>query len=190
METFNLKGGVLEFDNDTHTYIYNGIIVPSVTQLLKKKFSGMYDGISKGVLEKAAQRGTDIHKAIEDYCVSGIETPMRELHDFKFLMNYYKFEVIENEKPIVLDLDGTYAGRFDMIVRFNDKLALCDIKTTSKLDKEYLAHQLNLYRIGAKQSYGYDIEELYGIHLRNGTRKLVKIPIVDEERLKESLNGV
>ena len=69
-------------------------------------------------------------------------------------------------------------------------LAVADIKTTSVLDKEYLVYQLNLYRIGLEQSYDYKIDSLYGIHLRDGKRKLVPIPIVSEEELYEKLKEV
>ena len=74
MEVFEIKGGVLEYIDETHTYLYDGVILPSITQLLKKKFGGKYDGIPKATLEKAAERGTAIHKAIEEYEVRGIET--------------------------------------------------------------------------------------------------------------------
>ena len=55
--------------------------------------------------------------------------------------------------------------------------ALADIKTTSTLDKEYLAYQLNLYRLGYMQSYDEEITKLYGVHLRDDKRKFVEIPI-------------
>ena len=74
-----------------------------------------------------------------------------------------------------------------MLVFGEDEMAVADIKTTSSLNKEYLGLQLNLYRIAVQQSYGYDIRRLYGVHLRNGTRKMVEIPIKEEEWLEESL---
>ena len=100
----------------------------------------------------------------------------------------YNFSAVRNELPIILDLGGkTYAGRLDMIISINGGYAVADIKTTSSLDKEYLGHQLNLYRIGVEQCYDYKISELYGIHLKDGKRKLVKIPIKEEEWLLKSL---
>lgn len=188
MESYDIKGRILEYDSDTHTYLVDGIIVSSVTQLLNKKFGHKYDEVSDSTLRLAADRGTMIHKAIEDFC-NGIESNISEVRDFAFLMNYYNFGVMENELPIIVDLGGhTYAGRLDLILSFDGDLAVCDIKTTSTLDREYLGHQLNLYRLGAIQSYGFDIQKLYGIHLKNGKRKLVPIPIKEEQWLVESLN--
>lgn len=188
MESWEIKGRTLEYDDDSHTYLVDGIIVSSVTQLLNRKFGHKYDEVSSSVLAAAASRGTMIHKAIEDFC-HGISSDLEEVSDFKFLMNYYGFWVPKNELPIILDFAGkTYAGRLDLILAINDELAVADIKTTSVLDKEYLGYQLNLYRLGAMQSYGYEISKLYGIHLRSGKRKLVPIPIKEESWLVESLN--
>lgn len=190
LEKIEIGKDILEFEDMSHTYILNGICIKSVTQLLNVKFGHKYSDIDPDVLKKAAERGTQVHKAIEDYC-KGEEVNTDEVRGFKFLQKNYGFEVVENEKMLLLNFDGKYyGGRFDMIFKINGKLALADIKTTSTLDKEYLAYQLNLYRIGVKQTYGYDIEELYGLHLRGDKRKLVKIPIVEEERLIGGLNEV
>jgi hypothetical protein len=104
------------------------------------------------------------------------------------LQKHYKFVAVENELPIIFRFaDRTYAGRLDMILEMDGKLSVADIKTTSTLDKEYLGHQLNLYRIGYEQSYGKHIDGLYGIHLREDVRKFVNIPIKEEEWLQMSL---
>lgn len=190
MDSWIINGRCLEYDDETHTYIVDGIIVPSVTQLLGIKFGHKYDDVSAETLNKAAERGTAIHKAIEDFC-HGKDSDMVEVMDFDFLMKHYGFDVLENELPIILDFDGkTFAGRLDLILKKRDEIgkAVADIKTTSTLDKEYLGHQLNLYRLGVMQSYGFNITSLYGIHLKDGKRKVVNIPIKEETWLAESLN--
>ena len=192
MESWEIKGRTLEYDDASHIYLVNGVIVRSVTQLLKMKFGGKYDGIDAGVLKAAADRGTAIHKAIEEYCKTGRNEDVPEVRDFKFLQHQYNFLVTGNEMPIILDFAGeTYAGRLDLILNMNmadSCYAVADIKTTSTLDKDYLGHQLNLYRMGVEQCYDIEIQELYGIHLKDGKRKMVKIPIRSEKWLAESLN--
>ena len=179
METFEIKGGFLEYIDETHTYIYNGIVLPSVTQLLKVKFGNKYDGIPQEILERAASRGTELHKAIEDYETQGIESNVPELRNWKFLKRAYKFECIDNEVPIVLFHDGkaVAGGRLDLVIKEGDKIGLGDIKRTATLDKEYLAYQLNLYRIAYQQCYGLNIAFLRGVHLRNDIRKYISLPI-------------
>lgn len=181
METLEIKDHTLEYDDDTHTYLVDGIIVPSITQILKVRFGGKYAGVDKDTLQRAAQRGTDIHKAIELYCREQTESDYNELHNYKFLAKHYNFTASRNEVPIILCKfdDPIAAGRLDLVLDMcntGDK-ALADIKTTSALDKEYLAYQLNLYRLGYMQSYDEEITKLYGVHLRDDKRKFVEIPI-------------
>ena len=182
--------GRLEFDEAEHIYHVDGVKVDSVTQLLAKKFPHKYDNIPPEILKKASERGTQIHKAIECYC-QGYDDGSNEVKDFQFLQKHYNFTPKENEIPIILNFGGkTLAGRIDMIFEMNGELSVADIKTTSELDKEYLVYQLNLYRLGLMQCYDYDITALYGIHINGKVRKLVKIPIIEDYRLIEAMEGV
>ena len=196
IETWEIAGGILEYIDETHTYIYNGEILPSITQVMNMKFKNKYSGISKEVLQRAAERGSKIHKTIEDYERHNQENPESvELRNYKFLKKAYKFECIDNEVPVVIFKDGkaVACGRLDLVLEEEGKIGLGDIKTTSTLDREYLRYQLNLYRIGYQQCYGTDIAFLRGIHLRNDTRKYIPIPI-DENiamgLINEYLKGI
>ena len=193
METWEIKGGTLEYDDETHTYLYEGLILPSITQILKIRFNKKYDGVDANILNRASQKGTEIHKAIENLCKTGEVEDYEEVRNFLFLKKHYKFNVIDNELPVVLfDDDGIpiACGRLDLVLEINDGLYLADIKRTSSLDKEYLGYQLNLYRIAYQQCYGQTIKGLRGLHLREKTRKFVPIPIKEEmawELVKEYL---
>lgn len=179
METVEIKGGVLEYIDETHTYLYDGVVLPSITQLLRVKFGNKYNGIPKETLERASVQGTAVHKAIEDYEQQGIESELPELRNYKFLKKAYNFECKNNEVPVVLFQDGeaVACGRLDLVLTEGDKIGLGDIKRTSTLDKNYLAYQLNLYRIAYQQCYGTQIDFLRGLHLREDTRKYVTLPI-------------
>lgn len=189
METFEIKGKPLEFIETTHTYIYDGIVLPSITQMLKVKFGNKYDGIPDEVLKRAAEQGTALHKAIEDYEQQGIESDVAELRNYKFLKRAFKFECIDNEVPIVLFEDDVpvACGRLDLVLKEGEAIGLGDIKRTSVLDKNYLAYQLNLYRIAYQQCYGVKISFLRGIHLRNDVRKYIPLPI-NENLAKTIIN--
>ena len=189
METVEIKGGALEYIDETHTYLYDGVVLPSITQLLKVKFGNKYNNIPKETLERAAEQGTAVHKAIEDYELHGTESHLPELRNYKFLKKAYKFDCLSNEVPVVLFKDGeaVAAGRLDLVITEGDKIGLGDIKRTSALDKNYLAYQLNLYRIAYQQCYGEEISFLRGLHLREDTRKYVTLPI-DENLVSEILD--
>lgn len=180
IETWDIAGGVLEYIDETHTYIFNGEILPSITTLLKIKFGNKYDGISEEVLKRASERGTRIHQVIENYERFNInELGCTELSNYKFLKKAHKFKCIGNELPVVLfkDEEPVACGRLDLVLEENGQVGLGDIKTTSTLDKDYLRYQLNLYRIAYQQCYKQNIEFLRGVHLRNSTRKYIPIPI-------------
>ena len=178
-ESWEIAGHALEYLDDSHEYLVDGILVPSITTMLKSKFGGKYEGISKDTLQNASRLGTAVHEAIERMCKEGVEAELPEVRNFKFLQKQYGFEVMENEVPVILfyDDEPVSAGRLDLVIKMDEKMGIADIKRVATLDKNYLAHQLNLYRIAYTQSYGIDIDFLRGIHLREDTRKFVNIPI-------------
>ena len=180
--TRELNGHTLEYIDDGHIYLVDGIIVPSITQILKVKFGKKYEGISKDVLNRASEEGTRVHDAIELYCTTGVESDLPEVRNFKFLQRQYKFDVLGNEIPVIL-FDGEEpisAGRLDLVIQMGGEIGGADIKRVSALDKDYLFYQLNLYRIAYRQCYGIEWEFLRGVHLRQDTRKFVPIPINEE----------
>lgn len=184
-----IAGHTLEFIDDSHTYLVDGIIVPSITQILSVKFGRKYASVNRDVLQRASEAGTQVHEAIERWCRFGEESDLVELRNFKFLMKHYDFSVVDNEVPVIL-FDGDEpisAGRLDLVLQRYGKFGGADIKRTSTLDKDYLFYQLNLYRIAYRQCYGVEWEFLRAIHLKDNTRRFLPIPI-DEELAWEIVN--
>lgn len=193
METFSIKGGTLEYFDDTHTYLYDGLILPSVTQILGVKYRNDYASVPPAVLDNASKRGTAVHKAIENFNVSGYDDGSEAVRNFKFLQKQYGFEVLDSELPIVIFKDDMpiACGRLDMTMLMDGETGIADIKTVSSLNKEKIAYQLNLYRIGLMQSYGVDAKFLKIIHLRDGIRKVIDSPVNEGmawELINEFLN--
>ena len=178
-ESWKIAGNVLEFYPETHTYLYDGLMLPSVTQILGVKYRNDYASVPPAVLNNAAQRGTAVHKAIENYNNSGYDDGSEAVRNFRFLQKQYGFEVLDSELPIVIFKDDMpiACGRLDMTMLMDGQTGIADIKTVSALNKEKIAYQLNLYRIGLMQSYGVDAKFLKIIHLRDGIRKVIDSPI-------------
>lgn len=179
METFSIKGGTLEYFDETHTYLYDGLMLPSVTQILGVKYGNDYASVPPAVLDNAAKRGTAVHKAIENYNNSGYDDGSEAVRNFRFLQKQYGFEVLDSELPIVI-FNGDMpiaCGRLDMTMLMDGETGIADIKTVSALNKDKIAYQLNLYRIGLMQSYGVDAKFLKIIHLRDGIRKVIDCPV-------------
>ena len=77
MDTTNvIAGHTLEYIDDIHVYLCDGVIVPSVTQILKLKFGNKYDNVSRKTLLRAAEKGTEVHEAIQNYCKHGTESDL------------------------------------------------------------------------------------------------------------------
>lgn len=179
METFYIKGHIVEFIDDIHQYLVDGCMVDSVTQILGVKYKNDYARVPPAVLNNAAQRGTAVHKAIENFNVSDYDDGSEAVRNFKFLQKQYGFEVLDSELPIVIFKDDMpiACGRLDMTMLIDGQTGIADIKTVSTLNKEKIAYQLNLYRIGLMQSYGVDAKFLKIIHLRDGIRKVIDCPV-------------
>lgn len=87
----------VSFDSEWHTYRVANQIVPSVTQILD---DGAYDSpnIDKEVLKYAQDKGTLVHKEIQEWLEEGKEGITEELYEFIRLFNENK-ELFE-EKAI------------------------------------------------------------------------------------------
>lgn len=177
--TWNIKGHIVEFIDDIHQYLVDGCMVDSVSQILGVKYRNDYASVPPAVLDNASKRGTAVHKAIENFNVSGYDDGSEAVRNFKFLQKQYGFEVLDSELPIVIFKDDMpiACGRLDMTMIMDGETGIADIKTVSALNKKKIAYQLNLYRIGLMQSYGVDAKFLKIIHLRDGIRKVIDSPV-------------
>ena len=72
----------LQFCEKTHTYTVNGFVVPSVSEIMKPLSAAHYGGIDTDTLNKAANRGTIVHAAVENYLLFGIEDISKELRGY------------------------------------------------------------------------------------------------------------
>jgi hypothetical protein len=57
----------LTFDAESHTYYWNGARVCGVTNVLKDALLVDYSGIPRAILDAAAERGRNVHLALEYY---------------------------------------------------------------------------------------------------------------------------
>lgn len=190
MEKWQLPNGELKFEDETHSYYFNGKKCISVTQLIHFAFPNKYSGIDEEVLKKAAKKGTYLHETIEMYEKYGIESKEEEeFRNYLYLKSFYQFEVERNEIPIVIQYKNlTVCGRLDLVLKEKNQIGLGDLKFTATCDIKYLTLQLNLYRLGFKQTYGIDTYFLRGIHLKKNKKQYVEIPI-DEKKAYNLLDG-
>ena len=191
---------MITFLEKPHIYLVNGVITPSVSEILHFIFPDKYKGISEKILNRKGVYGTTIHESVEMYEANIKTMTLDEAFDVTIqamdlnyiqeasLRQYVKLKrenniiVLEQEKMI--EYEGKYAGRFDMIANIGGDLSLCDIKTTAELDEEYLSWQLSYYELAMNKTF----DKLYAIWLpKKGLGVLKEIKRKPKELLLEKL---
>ena len=194
---------MISFDKQTHTYTNDGRLLLSVTEVIKRYvFPDLYSNVPEEVLAKAAERGTATHAVIERYITDSLtdEDYLEHKADIDaFLNEITKMHLFMAESERTVSDGELLAGTIDIIGMYNDgldeRLMIADIKTTSKLNIEYLQWQLSLYsylmcNAEGKDYIAGDSPDLYGIHLRDGKCKIVKIEPLPLEAIESLLDAI
>ena len=138
----------LIFDEATHTYSINGILLPSVTTLMKPLSNAYYNGIDSEKLHIAADRGTAIHNAIDNYNRFGIIDLPSELagyfQAYKAWEQDYKPEIYTTEYRLYHKY-LRYSGTADMICSIKGEDTLIDFKSSVTVSDRLTAVQLAAY---------------------------------------------
>lgn len=176
----------VEYLEDSHIYLVNGIILPSITTIISEMLGKdkSLESIPDNVLETARNRGNMVHKEIEHWEKVGYieHEDCQEIYNYIELKVRNGFNVIDVEKIVILELDGNpiACGRLDQVIQINNECGINDIKSTYKLDYEYLYYQTNAYRIAHNQTYGTNYKKCYATHLRNDESSFKPILVNDE----------
>lgn len=127
---------MLEFNESTHTYTFNGVIVPGVTSVLS--VLGGYESIPLQTLQRAAERGTAVHKATELSDLGTLDYSDLDDEILGCLMGWHKF--LDDKKPELVAVEKQvyhpslrYAGTLDRELVLDGKLSVLDIKSSYKL---------------------------------------------------------
>ena len=152
----------IEFLEDTHTYLIDGVIVPSVSELIRFQFPEAYKDIPSKVLEKKASYGTKVHDLIErfvrkEFTLDDLKNGLNPItgkrldpsirlaiEQFEELRKKWCFQIKDMEQ--IVSYKGKYAGMYDLLTIDG---VIIDIKTTADLHEDWLAMQLGLYQLAA-----------------------------------------
>lgn len=162
------ESGVL-FNADDHTYMLGSKQLSGITSVIKERlFPTLYAGVSEAVLAKAAERGTAIHSQCELLDNSGIESDSDELRDYMRLVADNALTHLATEYIVT---DGeTYASGIDKVYQVSDtEVIIADIKTTSKLETDYVRVQTSVYKyLFERQNPGISVVGCIAIWLKPG----------------------
>lgn len=188
----------IEFLEDVHVYLNSdGVIIPSVSELIRFRYPEAYKDIPSKILQKKAQYGTKVHDLIEKFVkgeftlddlknglnpITGkrLDPSIRiSIEQFEELRKKWCFQIKDMEQ--IVSYKGKYAGMFDL--RTIDDVII-DIKTTAELHEDWLALQLGLYQLAA----GIESDVAYCMWLPKGKAgKVVAIKPWSHEECKRLL---
>ena len=159
----------LAFEETSHTYRLKGMVIPSVTTLMKPLSQTYYREADPDVLARAAARGTAVHEACENYALFGIDDcPPEFLGYFTGFKKWW-----DKKKPEVLGVECRvyhkqlmYAGTSDLICKIGDEVTLVDYKTTSAVSDMLCSVQLEGYA-RAWESHGFKVDSRKILHLKS-----------------------
>ena len=177
---------MIYFDEATHTYTNEaGKVLISVTQLLRKHgLAPDYSAVQSDVLERASERGTLIHKEIEDYITNGEIGFTEELASFIDYIGQ-RGDPIFSEHLVANDL---IAGTIDLIYRIRidyDTLVIADYKTTSTLHVDSVTWQLSLYAyLFDKEQYSAFKAEAFHFQ-KDGSLKVIPLNLKPIEAVEQ-----
>lgn len=181
----------LTFEDATHTYKLNGVVIPNVTTLMSPLTEKTYDEVDPVIMMKAAARGTAVHEACENYALYGIEDCPAE---YKGYFDAFKLWWDE-KKPVVLSCESHvyhkmlgYAGTSDLLCEIKGHVTLVDYKTTAKVEAMLCGVQLEGYA-RAWESHGIKIEDRMILQLSQTGKFLEHHYLKDKERW-EVLNAL
>lgn len=143
----NLKSEI-EFNEKDHIYTKNGIVLPSVTQIMQPLYEAVYGKADMNASDNGKSKGKEIHRAIDDYCEFGMIDISEEyrpyLDNFIRYIDEHQYEIVASEVMLYHPVYN-YAGTIDIIV--TDKkgeYGLIDNKT-GDLQPKLHAVQLQAY---------------------------------------------
>jgi hypothetical protein len=125
---------MLEFNAERHEYKLNGVVIPSVTQILKAAGLSDFSGVNADLLQRSANFGTAVHKAIELRSKGTLDNNSVDEGLKSYLLQWdafasqFKFE--SKKQEIVLCHESLkFAGTIDNLGEIDGVETLIDVKT-------------------------------------------------------------
>jgi hypothetical protein len=174
-ETVYQDNTEITFDEEEHRYEVDGLILPSVSEIMRSVSAEHYADIPLIQLERARVRGHKVHEAIELYEKLGIEEEDGEIRPF--LLQYKIAKRLEGFRPWKIEVMLTnkrFCGRLDCIGMMGKDLVLIDFKATSTIHTELLELQLAGYQKLVLANH-MDPQRCYVLQLKNNGYKFKEV---------------
>lgn len=167
----------LEFKPETHTYLLDGIVIPSVSEIIRILYD--YSSVSEELLKSKAMLGTNIHLTLEYYDKGILDEdslhPLlnRYLNVWKRFIKDYNPEWL-NIEYMAFNEKLKYAGTIDRVCLIGDSKYIIDIKTgipNSAHKVQTMAYKLLLNDANCKRMLVYLTEDNYKVEINKNDRE-------------------
>lgn len=189
---------MIEFLENNHIYLVDGVQTPSVTQIIGKAFiPGMYDGVPQKNLSRAAAYGNKVHELIESYAMTGEPKDAEgfsglALKRYIELANENDIKIASVEKNVCYRNGDVpvYAGKYDLTGTVGGIPSILDIKTTADYHQDYLRYQLTMYAMAMMQmDITLKLEKAYCLWMpKKGLGRLIPVEFLNKEELENRIN--
>lgn len=130
---------MLTFDEATHTYRWDGRVVPSVTQILAPVATD-FSFVRADVLEAAADRGRAVHRAIHELEEDRLDLAAVPPDVLQFLSQYQQWRdqagfVWERSEVMGYSERWGYAGTADLVGWIRGERWLIDVKASAAVPR-------------------------------------------------------
>lgn len=172
----------LLFFDQGHKYTLDGVELPSVSELCRFISREIYGTVAQYTLDRAADRGTRVHKAAEALDVYGKVEVTDDIAPY--VQAYLKFRREHDIKWNMVERSMAnqkerYAGTIDRYGELDGTKVLVDLKTSYTVHKRLAIAQLNLYRWMVEEE-GHKVDKQYILHLTKDGYKLVEVEMRDD----------
>ena len=175
-------GKLLTFRESDHSYEVEGKKLPSVSEIIRFISREIYANATQFQLDRAADRGTRVHRACENIdrygsCEVDAEIiPYVEAY-MDFLRKYKpEWKLIEHS---MCDLNDGFAGTLDRYGIIGGKRVIVDLKSNSSIKPVLVTAQLNGYRHLARVN-DYEVDAIASLHLKgDGKYSYMERPVND-----------
>ena len=183
-----IESGVV-FNQEEHTYSLDNKILHGITGMISRQlFPNKYMGVSQSVLNKAAAHGSMVHEQVELYDAGIIDSAINdELKSYIDIKGKNHLITLANEY-IVTDREY-FASGIDIVSTNGIGIVLTDIKTTYKLDIDYVRWQLSIYAYLFELQTGLAVCELRALWLRGSKSEYVLIDRISNDIVQSLLDS-
>ena len=175
---------MIEFNEERHEYKVDGVVYPSVTEILEHITAPGYAKINPAILEEAKERGSAIHEITQDI---DLGMPPEEIADcdvgyitaYLTFLDEYAPEWDYIEQRFFNDFMN-FCGTVDRIGKLDGRNCVLDIKTTASPSTEQIIAV-------CAQTTAYSLHlgdyDRYALYLHNdGTYKLLDCKDYEEQK--------